>query len=234
MKAFNKNKNRTLKIALVLTVLGMLSACGNSKSNTSAGDLGSNRIDSTSQKPLATCNKAKDAQFSINTAVATDQSGQISNEYIKFKFNFLSADVTKAGNVLKFFKWRVNGTQAVLEPTALQIAAYDLSSGQTVGSLTSSLAADQVNGQYGYYIQLNDPYALFQAVKLVAYNSAGQVIGNLNSLIPAFNASPEDYKLNADGTARADVLQQLHLLYGQSVAGQTPAQIKQNFDQFCF
>lgn len=234
MKTLNNQQQRILKVALVLTVLSLMSACGNSKSNNAPGTTSSTSLDMSSQKPLATCNKAKDAQFSINTAVATDQTGQTSNEYIKLKFNFLASNITAAGNVLKFYKWRVKGTEAVLEPTALQVASYDLASGQTVSALTSSLAADQVNGQYGYYIQLNDPNALFQVVKIVAYDSSGKVIGNLNSLIPAFNASPEDYKLNSDGTARADILQQLHLLYGQSVAGQTPAQIKQNFDQLCF
>ena len=234
MKTLNNQQQRILKVALVITVLGLMSACGNTKSSNSPGTSNSTSLDANSLKPLATCNKAKDSQFSINTAVASDQTGQISSEYIKLKFNFLASNITVAGNVLKFYKWRVNGTQTILEPTALQVASYDLASGQMVGTLSSSLAADQVNGQYGYYIQLNDPNALFQVIKIVAYDSSGKVIGNLNSLIPAFNASPEDYKLNSDGTARADILQQLHLLYGQSVAGQSPAQIKQNFDQLCF
>lgn len=235
MKKLTANKNLKLKMVLILTLLGLLSACGNSKStNGPSGELSSNRVDINSQKPLATCNKAKDANFSINTSAVTDQTGQINNDWIKIKFNFLSADMTKAGNVLKFFKWKVTGTQAILEPTPLQVAAFDFSSGQTMGNLTASLPADQINGQSGFYIQLNDPNAMFQVLKIVAYNSTGTVIGNLNSLIPAFNASPEDYKFNSDGTARADILQQMHLLYGTSVAGQSAVQIKQSFDQYCF
>lgn len=183
---------------------------------------------------MANCNKSKDTNFSFNTSIVTDQSGKVSNDWIKMKFNFVSADITKAGNVLKFFKWRVVGNQAVLDSTALSLAAYDLSNGQTVGNTLTSIPADQMSGQYGYYVQLNDPNALAQVVKVVAYDSTGKVIGNLNSLIPAFNASPEDYKFNADGTPRADILQQLHLLYGTSVSGMSAAQIQQNFDQYCF
>ena len=235
MKSFNKNKNRNLKLALIITVLGLLTACGNSKSNNAAAtDQSSNRLDLNSVKPMANCNKAKDTNFSLNTSIVTDQTGKVSNDWIKMKFNFISADITKAGNVLKFFKWRVIGNQAVLDSTALTLASYDLSSGQTVGNTVTSIPADQTSGQYGYYVQLNDPNSLAQVVKVVAYDSTGKVIGNINSLIPTFNASPEDYKLNSDGTPRADILQQMHLLYGTSTAGQSAAQIQQNFDQYCF
>ena len=235
MKSFNSNQNRNLKIALVITVLGLLTACGNSKSNnTPTADQSSNRLDLNSLKLMANCNKAKDTNFSLNTSIVTDQTGKVSNEFIKMKFNFISADITKSGNVIKFFKWRVVSGQAVLDPTALEVAAYDLSSGQTVGNTTTSLPADQMSSQAGYYVQLNDPNAFSQVVKVVAYDSTGKVIGNLNSLIPSFNASPEDYKTNSDGTPRADVLQQLHLLYGTSVAGMSASQIQKNFDQYCF
>ena len=234
MKTLTLKQNRNMKIVLIFTVLGLLSACGNSKSNNSPADQSSNRIDINSQKALANCNKAKDINFSYNTSIVTDQAGQIKPEFIKLKFNFLSADITKTGVVLKFFKWRVTGSLAVLDPTPLSIAAYDFSTGQTVGNLTSSLAADQVTGQYGYYVQLNDPNALAQVIKVVAYSSDNMVIGNLNSLIPVFNANPDDYKLNSDGSARADILQQLHLLYGTSTSGMTTTQFQQSFDQYCF
>jgi hypothetical protein len=84
-------------------------------------------------------------------------------------------------------------------------------------------------------VKLNDdlknPY---QVLKVVAYKSDGTVISNANVLIPQFLASPEDYKLNADGTTRADLLQQLHPLYGSDVSAWSFSQMQQAFDQYCF
>jgi hypothetical protein len=53
-------------------------------------------------------------------------------------------------------------------------------------------------------------------------------------LIPQFLASPEDYKYNSNGTMRAELLQQLHPLYGQDVSGWSFSQIQESFDQYCF
>ena len=235
MKTQTTLQRRNLKIALVLTVLGLLTACGNSKSNSTPADsLSSNRLDINSVKPMANCNKSADNNFSFNSAIVNDQTGQPSNDWIKIKFNFLSADMTKTGNIIKIFKWRVSATESILDPAALQFAAFDLSSGQTLGSLTNSLPAEQISGQTGYYVQLNDPNAMFQVLKIVSYDSEGKIVGSINSLIPAFSANPADYKLNSDGTNRADILMKMHQLNGAVVTGWSAAQFKQAFDQYCF
>ena len=224
----------TLKIALILTVVGLLTACGNSKSAAIATDQSSNRYDINSQKALANCNKATDANFSFNTAIVADDSGNASTEWIKLRFNFLNSEITKPGNVIKFFKWRVVNGQAVLSETPLAASAYDPSTGQTVSSGHTALGAEHVNGSHGFYINLADPNGLFQVLKVVAYNSEGKIIGNLNSLIPAFNANPADYQFNSDGTARAAILTDMHALKNAAVAGWTPAQFTGAFSQYCF
>ena len=117
----NYTSQQTLKLALILTVFGLLTACGTSKSN-SPTDQSSNRLDMNSQKALALCNKGSDTNFSFQTSIVSDQSGQISKEWIKFKFNFLNAEITKPGNVIKFFKWRVTNGQAILSETALEVS----------------------------------------------------------------------------------------------------------------
>lgn len=223
-----------LKFALILTVFGLLTACGSSKSNSSPTVSSSNRFDINSQKSLANCNKSVDTNFSFNTSIVTDQNGQPSTEFIKFKFNFINANITKAGNVLKFFKWRVANGQSVLSETPLQVSAYDPASGQTVTQAYNSLPADQINGAHNFYINLADPNGLFQVLKVVAYDSEGKIIGNINSLIPSFNASPADYAFNSDGTARAGLLQEMHGLYGAVTTGWTPEQYTNNFAQYCF
>ncbi|OFZ30201.1 MAG: hypothetical protein A2622_10170 [Bdellovibrionales bacterium RIFCSPHIGHO2_01_FULL_40_29] len=226
-------KNTTLKVVLILAVVGLLTACGNSKANDPIEDT-SLRIDVNAQKPLAHCNKSANGSFSFNTSIVSDQNGQISNEWIKLKFNFISAAITQSGNTIRLFKWRVANGQSVLSETPLQVSAYDFSTGQTVSSPVSALAADQITGSHGYYVNLADPNALFQVIKIVAYDSTGKNIGELNSLIPAFNSNPADYQYNADGTARATLLQQMHALYGVTTTGWTSDQFTQAFSQYCF
>jgi len=183
---------------------------------------------------LAYCNKSSDTtNFSFNTSIVSDSSGGVSADYIKLKFNFISSNITKSGNTIRFYKWRIVGSQSVLDQTPLSVATYDFSSGQTNSALTTSLAADQVNGTYGYYIQLNDPSQVYQVIKVVAYDSSGTVIASLNSLIPAFYANPAEYAYNSDGTARAMILQQLQPLYG-TTTGYTAAQFQSYFNQYCF
>lgn len=229
-KMKNYTSQKTLKLALVLTVVGLLTACGTSKSS-SPTDQSSNRLELNSQKALALCNKGSDSNFSFQTSIVSDQSGQLSKEWIKFKFKFLNAEITKPGNVIKFFKWRVANGQAILSETALDVSAYDLTTGQTTTSSTNSLATNQINNSQGFYINLADPDALFQVLKVVAYNSDGKVIGNLNSLIPAFYANPADYQYNIDGSPRAQILQDLQLLKGTTT---TDASAVQSFNQYCF
>lgn len=219
----------TLKVTLIITVIGLLTACGTSKSETPTVQ-SSNRFDVNSQKALALCNKGSDANFSFNTSIVSAESGQISTQMIKFKFNFLNAEITKPGNVIKFFKWRISNGQAVLSETALEVSAYDSATGQTTGASTNSLIANQLGNTQNFYINLADPEALFQVLKVVAYNSEGKVIGNLNSLIPAFYASPADYQFNSDGSARAQILQDMHLLKSSTATGSAA----QFFNQYCF
>lgn len=219
-----------MRLVLTLSLLALLTACGTNKSTTANT---TSTLSLTTQKVLALCNKATDSNFSFSSAAVVDQSGMVNPDYIKVKFNFINANITKSGNVIKFFKWRVLGGQSSLDQTPLNVATYDFSSGQTNSAPASSIQADQFNGQYGLYVQLNDPSQVFQVLKVVAYDSTGVVIGHLNTLIPAFYAAASDYALNSDGTARSLTLQQMHLLYG-STANYTAVQSKQYFDQYCF
>jgi len=232
MKTQIKLNSTYLKLALIAFTTALMTACGTSKSNPTTST--STAYDFGSMKPLADCNKTKDTNFSINTSSVTDSSGQTSSEWIKLKFNFLSSNVTASGNVIKFFKWRVVGSQAQLDNVPLNFAKYDISSGQTVGATVSSMSVLELNTSNGLYIQMNDPNFQFQVLKVVVYNSAGTIVTQMNTLIPGFYANPNDYQYNSDGSARSVTLQQMHLLYGQNVSGWTQTQFTQYFAQYCF
>ncbi len=225
--------SKTLQLAMIAMSLAFLASCGTSKSNPTNNT--STTFDYLSAKPLASCNKTKDDNFSINTSGATDTtSGQMSTEWIKLKFNFLSSTATASGNTIKFFKWRVVGTGTELDSTPLNFAKYNIGTGQTMGSSVSAMSTAEMSSSNGLYIQLNDPNLQFQVLKAVVYDSAGKIVAQVNTLIPGFYASPLDYKYNSDGTPRADILQKMHALNATDVSGWTQLQIQQYFSQYCF
>ena len=232
MNAQIKINSTYLKLALIAFTTALMTACGTSKSNPTTTP--STAYDFGSTKPLADCNKTKDTNFSINTSSVTDTNGQTSSEWIKLKFNFLSSTVTASGNTIKFFKWRVVGSQAQLDNAPLNFAKYDISSGQTVGAMVSAMSVLELNTSNGLYIQMNDPNFQFQVLKAVVYNSSGAIVAQVNTLIPGFYANPNDYQYNSDGSARSVTLQQMHALYGQNVNGWTQTQFTQYFAQYCF
>jgi hypothetical protein len=229
-----QNKFTLQTATLLLLAVAFLTGCGNTKSNPTT-TTATNPFNISGQKAMANCNKTKDSNFSINTASVIDQNGQTNSDWIKIKFNFLSTAVTASGNTIRFFKWRVIGTESQLDNTPLAYASFDLSSGQTVGSTVNVSNAADITPSNGFYIQLNDPNMAYQVLKVVIYNSSGQIVAQMNSLIPGFYASPYDYQYNPDGTARSSFLLQLHNLYGAAdVANWNTVQLQQAFDQYCF
>lgn len=228
------NKQQILTITLSVIAVSLLTSCGTSKSNQPGTT--SSSVTISSQPTLATCNHSTSTSLSFNLASIVESStAQINPDWIKIKFNFLSADITQSGYSLKFYKWRIIGGSAQLDPNPLTFSAYQLSTGQSNSEMMTGVYATQINQQTGYYIRLNDdanyPY---QVLKVVAYKPDGTVAAQSDTLIPQFSASPIAYKTNSDGTLRAENLQKLHPLYATDTANWAQAQLKQNFDQYCF
>jgi hypothetical protein len=229
-------KTQTLiKVSVLISML-VLSACGTSKStNTGAVELES-RVEVSSEKPLASCNQLnKTGLMTMNIANIMDSNGKANQDWVKVKFPMIDSAHNKPGYYLKFYKWRVLNNAVQLDNVPLAAYAYDLSTGSPTTTATTGVYISSITNQTGLMLKLNDdlnnPY---QVLKVVAYQSDGTMIDHVNVLIPQFLASPEDYKFNANGTARADLLQQLHPLYGQDVTGWTFTQLQESFDQYCF
>lgn len=229
-----KVSQKILTITLSILAVSFLTSCGTKKSTNDATTTNA-ILNTTTTKALASCNKLTDSNFSFNISTVTDSNGTVNADWIKVKFSYLSSNITQTGYTLRFFKWRVVGSTAQLDSTPLNFASYALSSGQTNSSNMTAVYANQVNSQKGFYIQLNDdanyPY---QVIKVVAYKSDGTVLAQADALIPEFLASPVEYRLNSDGSSRADNLQKMHLLYGTDTSGWTSTQLTQYFQQYCF
>ncbi|MGZ3691166.1 MAG: hypothetical protein ACXVAX_06670 [Pseudobdellovibrio sp.] len=225
--------NNLIKIAAVISI-AILTSCGTSKSNVGTADQAS-VVQVDSSKPLASCNKLNNSNFSMNIANAMDSSNQVDPQFVKIKFTYLSSDITQTGYSIRFYKWRVINNATQMDSNPLQFYSYNLSSGQTTSAQMSAEFATNVTTATAYYVNLNDdttnPY---QVLKVVAYKTDGTVAASADVLIPQFLANPNDYKLNPDGSNRASLLQGLHPLHNTDVSSWSSSQIQANFDQYCF
>ena len=235
MKAQNQNET-LLKLTLVAAICTLFFSCSNSKSNETK--LNSNNTPPpsviNSQKPLTNCNKTVTADISMNLNALTDSAGQANPQWMKVKFNFLSTKVTAAGNVIRFFKWKVTNQQAYLDQTPLSQYAYETATGQPVTNASTDLAVNDITASRGFFVQMNDPDSSFQVLKAVVYDSNGQIVAQLNSLIPQFYANFADYQYNSDGTARAQLLTDMHPMKSVSSTGWTASQYASYYQQYCF
>jgi hypothetical protein len=211
-----------------------LSSCGNSKSAELNTTNSSSNNTISSQKPLANCNKSATADMSMNTSTVNDSAGQIDPNWTKVKFNFLSTKSTAAGNVVRFFKWKVSGAQSSLDPSALSTMFYNLENGQPTTNAANSVPVEEIATTRGIYVQLNDSAGQYQVLKAVVYDSAGKIVAQMNTLIPQFSSSYSDYRLNSDGSARAQVLLDLHPLKATDATSWTASSYSTYFQNFCF
>lgn len=230
-----KTSQKLLTLTLSFLAVAFLTSCGTKKSDATAQVSNNSVITNEPGKVLANCNHLYDTNFSMNVAVVTDASGKINANWIKVKFDYVSSNVAQNGYTVRFYKWRVMGSNAQMDSNPLQFSTYLLSSGQTNSNTMTAAYTSYINAQNGFYINLNDdanyPY---QVLKVVAYKSDGTVAAQSDILIPQFLASPADYKYNSDGSLRATNLLNLHPLNGVDVSSWTQDQLAQSFAQYCF
>lgn len=229
-----KTNQLIFKMVLVMSI-ALLTACGTTKAPEAESMDQSSRVEITSQKPLASCNKLRNSNFDMNVSVVQDNSGRISEQYVKVKFQNLASSLLQNGYYLRFFKWRVIGTTAQLDSTPLEFSSYSLSNGQSTSNAMSAVFAKSLSRTSGYYINLrDDAQSTYQVLKVVVYKNDGSIAAQSSVLIPQFLANPADYQTNSDGTPRASNLMALHPLSGQDTANWSATQFQQSFDQHCF
>jgi hypothetical protein len=229
-----KALNLTIKTILAVTAVAALSSCGTSKSTVNSVEQ-SSRVEVSAGKPLASCNRADNSNFSVSMANVIDPDGRANLNWVKLKFNFLSTDMTQTGYHIKFYKWRVVNNATQLDPVPLEFNTYSFSNNTTNSNTMNGIFTSEINNQNGLFINLKDDVQTpYQVLKTVIYKTDGTIAAQGNILIPQFLANPEDYKLNPDGSPRASLLQNMHLLYGRDVSTWSTSQIQQYFDQHCF
>ncbi len=79
----------------------LLTSCGNKKTNLTPQ---SSSVVISSQQALANCNRLTDSNMSYNVSVVKDANNEVSANWIKVKFNFLSSDLTQSSYLIRFYK----------------------------------------------------------------------------------------------------------------------------------
>jgi len=244
------NTQTTLKATLLLTVLAMLTACGAQKS-TESSDLSSRAFvtstTSSSAKPLLLCNQKSQDGLTASLKVYTNSANQIRNDYMTLKFSQMPSSFG-AGDYIQLFRWQANSSnQIYLDPIPVKArfetldgrAITDFSSvlywGQ-VSALAKELGLTDVNAFFAkvrLVVDVRDPQANFDVLKIAMYNTNNTNTVNMDMLMPAFSANPNDYASDG-GEGRASSLQALHPFAAHKGQNWTSEQYASMGTSFCF
>ena len=95
--------NNLFKIAAVISI-ALLTSCGTSKSTNSDSNVQlSSVVTVDASKPLASCNKLNNSNFSMNIENVKDSNGQVNPQFVKIKFQFVSSfPYWKQNRLLKY------------------------------------------------------------------------------------------------------------------------------------
>lgn len=243
------NTQTTLKAVLLLIILAMLTACGEQKASEDTTDYAS-RTPITTPNASATvlsCNQKTQNGLTAKVMTYTDSANQVRNDYMNVKFTQMPASF-ETDDYIQFFRWQANTSgQVYLDPVPTQ-ARFETLTGQVLTNFSSVIYWGQVSAiatQSGMsdantffqnvrlVVDVRDPQANFDVLKIAMYNSSGTNIINMDMLMPAFYASPTDYALDG-GVARASQLQALHPFANMISQGWTAAQYQSMATSFCF
>lgn len=239
----------TLKTALFLTLLALLSACGAAKdsSESFASRSISATTTTTSTVPLAYCNQKSQGGLSANLMVYTDSANNVRNDYMKVKITQIPADFA-SGSYLEFFRWQVSSNgQTYLDPTPTQ-ARFETLSGQILTNFSPVIYWGQISQiaknsglsdpnqflqQVRLVVDIRDPQAQYDVLKIAFYNSSNTATIDMDILLPAFAANPSEYQ-NDHGATRPTALQNLHPFAAKISEGWTSSQFQSMTNGYCF
>jgi hypothetical protein len=232
MKSINSQILTTVLIAGSLIMIG----CGSNKITAGSSESAavtdfSSRVpvNSTSQKPLAVCNRGSNGQLSVDLRQFEDGFGAARNDYVRAKVRSVPSELTNSSYYLAFYRWKANSQgQAYMDNDALNVRVESLSSQffAPVSGYSENLTWEAMQGiaekannsvttpsefftKFSLTVDIRDPLAEYDAIKVVLYNGS-EVVSELDMLLPTFYADPHDYRLEPSGSARAQSLQSIH------------------------
>lgn len=230
-----KKQNGLLLLTIVILGLSAI-GCGSNKvtaqEQTAAvsTDFASRTTVSTdSQKPLATCNQGSNSEMTVSLRQYEDNFGTPRNDYVRAKVNSINSTFSNTDFYIAAFRWKANASGDVfMDNTPLKIRVEKLNSQffTPVSNYASNLnwanmnaiaeaqkvsitSMDDFFAEFSLAIDLQDPLAEYDAIKVVVYQGSTAVT-QLDMLLPTFYANPADYKTDTQGGTRSTALQDIH------------------------
>lgn len=249
-----------LKAALLLALAAGMTACGSSKRSGDSIDLASRTDGSTIVTPgngttngkvYAYCNEAsaKNGGFKFRMKVYVEGNA-IRNDLLNVKVAQVPANFEDSSTYLQMYRWQANAAGATyLDPTPIAFKVLNPANGQYLTGSKTYLRWNDVStaaSQLGYsaaadffnavilVADIRDPLAQYDVLKMVNYKNADSTqIDDADGLIPAFDADPNLYATESDGSARANVLRLLHPFASMATQGWSTTTFQTNANNFC-
>lgn len=242
-----KNSKQIFSTILLLSATAFLTACGATKAQ--EGTTNSSSVD-TSSKPLSYCSQAANSDVSAKLKVYMDQSNNVRYDYVYVRLAAIPSNFQSGGSYISMWKWMANSSGSTyLDNTALNMMLVS-NSGQALTDWKSSLRWSDIQtaaSNQGYsdaaaflnnvnvLVDLKDTNGEYDVLKISNYDaSTNKATSQVDALLPMFYASPADYAFEANGAARASVLQSLHPFKDYINQGYTASQFKSMAVSLCY
>jgi hypothetical protein len=250
---------RNIIFLLLISLNYVNLGCGSNKLGSSnqiatSPTTGTRMITNSAGKALAVCNRGDSQGLSVQLRQYEDVPGNPRNDLIRVKFlNAPTGLANTTNSYIAFYRWKADSNGAAVQDSSpLKIRVDSMMSYNFVPISNFSTALNwplmsQVSDQrgltiknptdfFGHFsltIDLQDPFAEYDALKVVYYEN-DTATATVDVLLPTFYADPNQYQYDTQGLVRANVLQSLHPL--RSMLGQIwpQTQFSSRFNQFCF
>ncbi|KYG61694.1 hypothetical protein AZI86_18550 [Bdellovibrio bacteriovorus] len=249
-----KNSKQLSNTILVLTVAALLSACAprGSGSTDQASRIPDATNTTSGTKGLAQCNQASDNGITAKLRAYVDPStNKVRMDYMIVRFTALPSTFTSDTSYISMWRWLSNASgNTYLDSTPLNFLIINPKTGLAITNWKSTIRWADVRtaaANLGY----SDATTFFNAMKIVVdlkdvngdydvlrvsnYDIAtNKSVGQVDALLPIFYANPADYAKEADGSARASSLYNLHPFKSYANSGYSSSQFVSMADSYCF
>lgn len=251
-----KTYSNKIKLIFLLGLALLLTACGASKSvnsdsnNSSRLDTGTvNTNQNNVNRPLAKCNQGSNDQVGVATSIYT--SGEvIANNRINLKVIKIPTYFSQSQNYIEFHKWMMNSSGSqIWGSSRMYFHIFSISTGALLSENKQVLYWADLQNE-AQQVGASTPEQFFKKVRLVIeledYDAEYDVLStkyfkqsdntqlsDLATLIPVFDANPELYATEKDGSARHQKLKDLHPFKSYINQGWTNSTFQTKANEFC-
>lgn len=252
---FMKNPKQIFTTLLTISAAVFLTACGSGKNQTGSTDFSSRTPPpadiGTSSKAIAYCNQGTGSEIKMKMKVYKDTSNAIKMDFVYVRVTSLPANFKEGKTYISMWKWLSNTSgYTYLDPASLQFILLDSSTGQaltgwkntlfwsdvvTIASGMGITEAQAFFDRVNILVDLKDAQGEYDVLKITNYDSStNKPVSQTDALLPLFYVNPTDYARETTGSARSQVLQELHPFYNHTNQSYTTEQFASMANDFCF